>query len=47
MEDKEKKDHEEKRSKPVEPLPFCRNAPSPEHGREMNDDEPCDDSRAG
>ena len=48
MEDKEKKDLEEKSEKKrAEPLPFCTNAPSPEHARGMNDDEPCDDSRSG
>jgi hypothetical protein len=48
MEEKEKKDLEEKsKKKPAEPLPFCTNAPSPEHSRGLNDDEPCDDSREG
>jgi len=28
-------------------LPFCTTAPSPEHARAYDDDEPCDDSRAG
>jgi hypothetical protein len=28
-------------------LPFCTSAPSAEHARADNEDEPCDDSRAG
>jgi rubrerythrin len=28
-------------------LPFCRTAADPEHGRSTNEDEPCDDFRAG
>ena len=28
-----------------EPLPFCSTAPSAEHARALNEDEPCDDSR--
>lgn len=48
MEDKEKKDPEEKsEKKPAEPLPFCTSAASPEHTRGTGDDEPCDDSRSG
>jgi len=48
MEDKEKKEPEEKISKKNgEPLPFCTNAPSPEHTRADSEDEPCDDSRSG
>jgi hypothetical protein len=48
MEDKEKEESEEKsRKKKGEPLPFCTNAPSPEHSRGTSDDEPCDDSREG
>jgi hypothetical protein len=48
MEDKEEKALEEKSNKKqTEPLPFCTNAPSPEHSRAINDDEPCDDSRKG
>jgi len=48
MEDKEKKDLDEKaKKKQGEPLPFCTEAPSPEHSRGINDDEPCDDSREG
>lgn len=29
------------------PLPFCTTAPSAEHGRALDEDEPCDDSRGG
>ena len=48
MEEEEKKELEEKSEKKRnDPLPFCTNAPSPEHSRGMNDDEPCDDSRKG
>lgn len=48
MEDKENKEVEEKnKKKQAEPLPFCTNAPSPEHSRGTSDDEPCDDSREG
>ncbi len=48
MEEKEKKDLEEKSGKTKgEPLPFCTNAASPEHSRGASDDEPCDDSRGG
>ena len=48
MEDKEKEEPEEKSSKKKgEPLPYCTNAPSPEHSRGTSDDEPCDDSREG
>ena len=37
---KKKKDEEEK-------LPYCTTAPSAEHARAQEDDEPCDDGRAG
>jgi hypothetical protein len=30
-----------------EKLPYCTTAPSAEHTRAHDDDEPCDDSRAG
>jgi hypothetical protein len=35
----------EKRKKNEGPLPFCTTAPSAEHARGADDDEPCDDSR--
>ena len=37
---KQKKETEEK-------LPFCTSAPSAEHARGMEEEEPCDDSRSG
>ena len=37
----------EKLKKEKQPLPFCTTAPSAEHARAENDDEPCDDGRAG
>lgn len=37
---KQKKKSEEK-------LPFCTSAPSAEHARGMEEEEPCDDSRTG
>ena len=36
---------EEKKKKGDAPLPFCTTAPSAEHARAPNDDEPCDDAR--
>ncbi len=33
------------KKKADEPLPFCTTAPSAEHARGPNEDEPCDDSR--
>jgi hypothetical protein len=33
--------------KPEQELPFCTSAPSAEHARGMEVDEPCDDSRTG
>jgi len=48
MDDKENKEPEEKnKKKQGEPLPFCTTAPSPEHSRGDNEDDPCDDSRSG
>jgi hypothetical protein len=48
MENEEKEALEQKsKKKKGEPLPFCTNAPSPEHSRATDDDEPCDDSRSG
>jgi hypothetical protein len=46
MEDQTKK-NEDEQSKKGKPLPFCTTAPSPEHARPDNDDEPCDDGRSG
>jgi len=39
------KEEVEKGKKAEEPLPFCSIAPSAEHARAQNEDEPCDDSR--
>ena len=36
-----------KKKKDEEKLPFCTTAPSPEHARADDDDEPCDDGRSG
>ena len=48
-EHKEKKDEEqvEKKKKKEEELPFCTTAPSAEHARGTDEDEPCDDFREG
>jgi hypothetical protein len=43
--EEEEKKKEEKEKKKEEKLPFCTNAPSPEHARAESEDEPCDDSR--
>ncbi|MBK5100607.1 MAG: hypothetical protein JJE15_06385 [Desulfobacteraceae bacterium] len=50
-EEKEKKEEKQiKRKKEngpaEEPLPFCTTAPSAEHLRAVNEDEPCDDATA-
>jgi hypothetical protein len=50
MSEEQKKSEEEakkKKKKAEEPLPFCTTAPSAEHARGSNEDEPCDDSREG
>ena len=51
MEDKKLKNIEqiekEEKQKNDEKLPYCTTAPSAEHHRASDDDEPCDDSRAG
>jgi hypothetical protein len=46
---KEKKEDEqlEKKKKKEEELPFCTTAPSAEHARGTDEDEPCDDFREG
>jgi hypothetical protein len=38
---------EEKKKKPEEGMPFCTQAPSAEHGRGTEGEEPCDDGRSG
>jgi hypothetical protein len=51
MEEKEEKKEEEqvvkKKKKADEELPFCTTAPSAEHSRADDEDEPCDDFREG
>ena len=49
MEEKKKKEAEDqpKKKKKDKPLPFCTTAPSAEHARADEEDEPCDDSRSG
>lgn len=44
----EKKDKTKKKEKEKKdwPLPYCTTAPSAEHHRGENEDEPCDDARA-
>ena len=45
---KELEEQDEAKKKEVdEPLPYCTTAPSAEHARAHDDDEPCDDGRAG
>ena len=47
-EEKEKKDEEETKQEGTEAeetLPFCTTAPSAEHARAADEDEPCDDAR--
>lgn len=50
-EQKEKKEEEQvekkKKKKADEELPFCTTAPSAEHSRGDEEDEPCDDFREG
>ena len=43
----QKEQGDEKKKKKEEKLPFCTTAPSAEHGRAENEDEPCDDFREG
>ena len=51
MEEKEEKNPEEqvekKKKKADEELPFCNTAPSAEHSRADEEDDPCDDFREG
>jgi len=37
----------EEKKKADAPMPFCTTAPSAEHARGLDEDEPCDDSRGG
>ena len=51
MEEKQMETHEEKnketKKKVEEELPPCTTAPDAEHARAHDEDEPCDDGRAG
>jgi len=50
MADEKKKDvqqQEEETEKKAQNLPFCTTAPSPEHHRGSDLEEPCDDAREG
>jgi len=49
MEEKEEKKEKEQveKKKTDEELPFCTTAPSAEHSRSDEEDEPCDDFREG
>ena len=47
MEEEKKEKENIKKKKDEEKLPFCTTAPSAEHARASNDDEPCDDDRDG
>lgn len=53
MEQKEKEvaesggQEKDKKKKSDEKLPYCTTAPSAEHARARNDDEPCDDGKTG
>jgi len=43
----EKKEEGLEKEKQEEKLPFCTSAPSAEHSRGTDEEEPCDDSRGG
>jgi hypothetical protein len=51
MEEKNMEELEEqnkrKKKNAAEELPYCTTAPSAEHARASDDDEPCDDGRGG
>jgi hypothetical protein len=47
QEKKEKEEQEKKKKEEAESMPFCTTAPSAEHARAEEDDEPCDDARSG
>jgi hypothetical protein len=42
-----KKETKKRKEQAESTLPFCTTAPSAEHARRSNEDEPCNDSRAG
>ena len=43
----EKEETQAEKKKAEEELPFCTTAPSAEHARAAEEDEPCDDFREG
>jgi hypothetical protein len=43
--ERSKEETKKGKKKADEPLPFCTTAPSAEHARGPNEDEPCDESR--
>jgi len=45
--DKEETKKAKDEAKEPESLPFCTTAPSAKHARAEDEDEPCDDGRAG
>ncbi len=47
MTEQEEKKVEEQKEKKKDKLPFCTDAPSAEHTRANQEDEPCDDYREG
>jgi hypothetical protein len=47
QEEKKEEEQVEKKKKKEEELPFCTTAPSAEHSRSDEEDEPCDDFREG
>jgi hypothetical protein len=47
MEDEKKKEEGQGEKKPEEKLPFCTSAPSAEHARGSEEEEPCYDYRGG
>jgi hypothetical protein len=46
-EEKKEKEQLKKKKKKEEELPFCTTAPSAEHSRADEEDDPCDDFREG
>lgn len=47
MEEKTKKEEEKEETQVKEELPFCTSAPSAEHARGSEEEEPCYDYREG
>jgi hypothetical protein len=46
-ENREESGEKQKKMKKVADLPYCTRAPSAEHMRAHEEDEPCDDGRSG